>query len=403
MPTSDPRVLLDDDLLAAFRERASRYDVENEFPTADLDDLRDIGYLKLLVPREFGGLGLSLEQTARMQARLASAAPSTALAVNMHLITTGVARVLRARGDDSLDWVAKEAANGEVIGLAISEPGNDSVTFDSTVTAVPDGEGGYTFTGTKFFTSLSPVWTRLWIFGRDDSGDEPRLVHAMLRRDDEGIHIHDDWDTVGMRATQSCTTSLSGVHVPAERVIGYSPVGPNGSPLVFGIFANFLLLIGACYVGLGDRAVELAIESAHRRMSHSREGAPYADDPAIRDLVARMGMRQLAARTLVESTARDVDEIANHGASWFPRFTVAKHDASNAARATVADALEVVGGASFRSSSELGRLYRDVAASIFHPSQDRVVRAGVANWLLGPIGAVDSESKRNAEANASND
>ena len=385
MATSDPRELLDDDLLEILRARAAKHDAANEFPADDLDDLRELGYLKLLVPRELGGGGLSLEQTARMQLRLASAAPSTALAVNMHLITTGVARVLRERGDDSLDWIAREAANGEVLALAISETGNDAVTFDSTVSAVPDGEGGYTFTGTKIFTSLSPVWTRLWIFGRDDSGDEPRLVHALLHRTDSGVRIHDDWDTIGMRATQSCTTSLEGVHVPAERVIGFSPVGPNGAPLVFGIFANFLLLIGACYLGIGDRALELSIEAAKGRTSRVRGGAPNSDDPAIREIVARMGMRQLAARVLVESTARDVDECADHGASWFPRFTTAKHDATRAARATVGDALEVVGGSAFRSQSELGRLYRDVAASVFHPSQDRAVRAGAATWLLGPI------------------
>ena len=384
MATSDPRQLLDDDLLDTFRDRAERYDLENEFATDDLDDLVELGYLKLLVPRELGGLGLTLEQAVRMQARLASAAPATALAINMHLITTGVARVLRARDLDSLEWIAREVANGEVIALGISEPGNDAVMFDSTVTAVPDGEGGYVFTGTKFFTSLSPVWTKLWIFGRDDSGDEPRLVHALLDRRDEGIHIHDDWNTVGMRATQSCTTSLSGVRVPAERIIGFAPVGPNGSPLIFGIFANFLLLLGACYVGIGDRAVELAVEAAKNRLSRVT-GRPYSDDPAIRDIVARMGARQLAARTMIESVARDVDELADHGAGWFPRFTVAKQQATQSARETVTEALEVVGGSAFRSTSELGRLYRDVAASVFHPSQDRTVRAGVANWLLGPV------------------
>ncbi|NLT26070.1 MAG: acyl-CoA/acyl-ACP dehydrogenase [Microbacteriaceae bacterium] len=387
MATTDPRELLDDDLLAVFRDRAAKLDAANEFPVDDLDDLRELGYLTLLAPRELGGGGLTLEQVARLQMRLATAAPATALAVNMHLITTGVVRVLRERGDESIDWIAREAVAGEVIALAISETGNDAVTFDSTVTAVPDGEGGYTFTGTKIFTTLSPVWTRLWIFGRDDSGDEPRLVHAMLHRTDEGIRIHDDWDTVGMRPTQSCTTSLEGVHVAADRVIGYSPVGPNGAPLVFGIFANFLLLIGACYIGIGDRAVELAVEAAHGRTSRVAGGAPYADDPAIRDIVARMGMRQLAARTFVESVARDVDEVADHGTGWFPRFTVAKHDGTRAARETVADALEVVGGSAFRSQSELGRLYRDVAASVFHPSQDRVVRSGVAGWLLGPTTA----------------
>ncbi|CAG7845618.1 Putative acyl-CoA dehydrogenase YdbM [Pseudoclavibacter triregionum] len=385
--SADPLDLLPDDLLEAMRERADRVDAENVFPVDDLDALREIGYLKLLVPREMGGLGWTLEQACRAQRRLAQAAPATALAVNMHLIWSGMARVLRERGDHSLDRVLEEIAAGHIYALGISEPGNDAVLFDSTVRAEPDGEGGYRYSGMKIFTSLSPVWTRLGIFGKDESGEEPRLVHGILERGDEGITIHDDWDTVGMRGTQSHSTSFDRAHVPAERIVASLPVGPNAEPFVFAVFANFLLLVGACYLGIGERAIMLAVEAAQHRTSRSQGGRPLADDLQIRDLVAEMGMRQLAARTMLEAVARDVDEQAQHGSGWFPRLTGAKVQATRAARRTVEDALEVVGGAAFRTGHELGRLYRDVAASVFHPSQERSVRQTYANWILGPIGA----------------
>lgn len=143
--SADPLDLLPDDLLEAMRERAERVDAENVFPVDDLDALREIGYLKLLVPREMGGLGWTLEQACRAQRRLAQAAPATALAVNMHLIWSGMARVLRERGDHSLDRVLEEIAAGHIYALGISEPGNDAVLFDSTVRAEPDGEGGYRY------------------------------------------------------------------------------------------------------------------------------------------------------------------------------------------------------------------------------------------------------------------
>ena len=46
--------------------------------------------------------------------RLAAAAPATALAVNMHLVWTGIAKTLRDRGDSSLEFILREAAAGEV-------------------------------------------------------------------------------------------------------------------------------------------------------------------------------------------------------------------------------------------------------------------------------------------------
>ena len=105
--SSTPDTLLHDDLLGRIRERADRYDRENAFFTEDLAELREAGYLTALVPEEFGGLGWGLDDAVRAQMRLAGAAPATALAVNMHLVWTGVARILRDRGDDTLDFVLR--------------------------------------------------------------------------------------------------------------------------------------------------------------------------------------------------------------------------------------------------------------------------------------------------------
>ena len=140
-----------------------------------------------------------------------------------------------ARGDASLDFVLQEASQGEIFAFGNSEAGNDSVLFDSLTTAVPDAAGGYSFTGRKIFTSLSPAWTRLGIFGKDTSaGDgEGQLVHGFITRDTPGYEILADWDTLGMRASQSNTTVLDGAVVPAERIFRKLPVGPNADPLIF--------------------------------------------------------------------------------------------------------------------------------------------------------------------------
>jgi alkylation response protein AidB-like acyl-CoA dehydrogenase len=87
----DQKTLLGDELLARFRARAADYDRDNRFFYEDLDDLRQAGYLTLVVPKELGGLGYTVPEVLREQARLAYHAPSTALAINMHLYWTGAA------------------------------------------------------------------------------------------------------------------------------------------------------------------------------------------------------------------------------------------------------------------------------------------------------------------------
>ncbi|MCR6494739.1 acyl-CoA dehydrogenase family protein [Cellulomonas sp. P24] len=379
-------LVLPDDLLARISARAPGYDRDNGFPHDDLADLAELGYLRAFVPERLGGAGMGLAQVAEQQARLAAAAPATALAVNMHLVVTGIAAVLAARGDESLAFVLEDAARGEVFAFGNSEAGNDLVMFDSKTRAVPTPDGGYRFDGTKIFTSLSPVWTRLAVFGRDDTDPgNPLLVHAVVDRSAPGIHVGDDWDTLGMRATQSCTTVLDGVEAPRGRVYRRLPVGPSRDPFIFALFAVFEILLAAVYTGVGRRAVELAVAAAHRRTSMKGAGRTYAQDPDIRWRVADAAIAQDGIEPQVTALARDVDALVDHGSRWFPLLVGLKVRATENARVVVDHALRVAGGSSYFSGNELGRLYRDVLAGIFHPSDGESAHATVANAMLGPV------------------
>jgi len=380
--------LLTDELLERIRSRAAAYDAANSFFTEDLADLAAVGYLKAFVPGGYGGLGMTLAEVAREQQRLAGAAPATALAVNMHLVWTGVAKVLRDRGDDSLDFVLREAGAGEVFGFGISEAGNDLVLFGSTTEAAPQAGGGYRFTGTKVFTSLSPAWTRLGVMGLDTvSADAPKIVYGFVARDavaDGSVVITDDWDTVGMRASQSNTTVLNGALSPADRIVRRLDPGPNPDGLIFAIFANFELLLASVYTGIGARALELAVATVRKRRS-LRTGKTYAQDPDIRFRIASAAIEQDALAPQIHAVASDVDNLVNHGAQWFPKLVGVKIRATETARDVVDKAIRVSGGSSYFSGSELGRLYRDVLAGIFHPSDDESAHSTVANAWLGPI------------------
>lgn len=365
------------ELLERIRSRAAGYDRDNAFFTEDLEELTAAGYL---APR-------SLLETVLDQRLLARYAPATALGINMHLVWTGVARVLSERGDRSLDWVLKDATNGELFAFGNSEAGNDLVLFDSTTMAVPSAGGSYAFTGTKIFTSLAPAWTRLGIFGRaaGTPGEDDTLVHGFITRDTPGWSSLNDWDTLGMRATQSHTTVLDGVVVPADRIARTLPVGPSGDPFIFGIFANFLPLIASVYSGIADRALELGVEAVGKRTSLKNEGRLYSQDPDMRWRLADAALALDALAPQIETLAADVDNLVDHGPGWFRRLTGLKHRATETARYVVDQSARVAGGGGYRTSSELARLQRDVLAGIYHPSDTESVHSTVATNLLGPV------------------
>lgn len=365
---------LPDELIERIRGRAAVYDRENRFCDEDLVELRERGYLDLFVPEEFGGPGLSLNQVSRLQRRLASAAPATALAVNMHLMCVGVARVMADRGDRSLCYVFEETMAGEIFAFGISEPANDWVLSDSTTAAEPRGDGGYLLTGVKIFTSLSPVWTRLIAHGVDASGDERMLVYGFLERTSGeasegaggGVSVSDRWDVLGMRASQSRATILQSAPVRPERVARRIPVGPQPDLLTFAIAANFQLLIGSVYAGVARRALDVAAEGLRARSS-AKAGASFAEVPEPRSRLAGAHMRVVAAEAQLEAHTRDFDELADHGTAWPLRLLSGRIEAVEAARHAAEVALSCAGGRGYDNSHEASRLFRDANAGIYHP------------------------------------
>ena len=77
------RGVIPDDVLARCLERAPQYDRENRFFQEDFEELRDAGYLRMAVPTEFGGMGLTMAEAMQEQRRLAYHAAPTALAMKL--------------------------------------------------------------------------------------------------------------------------------------------------------------------------------------------------------------------------------------------------------------------------------------------------------------------------------
>jgi alkylation response protein AidB-like acyl-CoA dehydrogenase len=68
-----------------------------------------------------------------------------------------------------------------------------------------------------------------------------------------------------------------------------------------------------------------------------------------------------------------------------PQLSAVKSRATEVALRVVEQAIRASGGSSYFSSNELSRLYRDVLAGVFHPSDDESVHGAWANALLGPV------------------
>jgi alkylation response protein AidB-like acyl-CoA dehydrogenase len=379
--------VLTDELLARCGERAATYDRENRFFQEDFEELKRAGYLQMPIPREIGGLGMSLAEVCREQRRLAYRAPATALATNMHLYWMGVAADLYRLGDTSLKWMLEEGARGEVFAAGHGEPGNDLPLLYSTARA-ERVDGGYTITGRKSFGSLSPVWTRLGIHAQDNSDpDNPKVVHVFMSRDTPGYRIDDVWDTVGMRATTSNDTVLEGAFVP-DQYVGrvLAPDFAGADLFVVAIFAWAEPTFGSIYLGLAQRALDLAVASVKTKTSMAQMNRSMAYHPEVQHNVAEMVLALDGATAHVERIADDWSNGVDHGGLWPSKLVSAKYHAVEAAKKIVDRAFDVYGGSAMFKRTELERIYRDVRAGTVHPANSMLVHEIVGKSALGNLG-----------------
>ena len=372
--------VLTEELIARCGERAATYDRENRFFAEDFEELKAAGYLKLAIPRELGGLGMSLAEVCREQGRLAYRAPATALAVNMHLYWTGVAADLRRMGDASLEWLLREAAAGEVFAAGHGETGNDLPLFLSTARA-ERVDGGYAFWGHKMFGSLTPVWTRLGLHAMYAGPDGPQIVHAFLPRDTPGSTVNDTWDTLGMRATKSDDTLLDGARIPDKYIARVVPAGA-GDLFVLAIFAWAEPTFAAVYDAIGRRALALAVDGVKKRTSLAVSRS-MAYHPEVQHGIAEMGLELEAMGPHLERIAEDWSSGVDHGAQWPMKLVAVKHRCVEGAKKVVDLALTVSGGSGMFRRNELERLYRDVRCGGFHPANSLLVHEIVGKTHLG--------------------
>ena len=76
-----------EELTPVFQKREPELDQLNSFPYKNIEDLKEIGYTTLTLPKEFGGEGMTLTDFLLFQEQIAKGCGSTALSIGWHMGT----------------------------------------------------------------------------------------------------------------------------------------------------------------------------------------------------------------------------------------------------------------------------------------------------------------------------
>ncbi|HEY6416850.1 MAG TPA: acyl-CoA dehydrogenase family protein [Acidimicrobiales bacterium] len=368
---------------------ADAHDRDATFVSEAYDAMRANGYLRLAVPEDLGGLGASMRQVCYAQAELARHDGATALAVAMHLYLTLMQAFRRRQGAADAEAVLRRVADER---LVIATSGGSDWLWPTTV-AVPvggDGDGktpeGFVVSGRKAFCSQSPgatVVATTAVVGEPGEGAE--VIHFAVPLAAEGVHLEENWDTLGMRGTASHDVVLEDVFVPADRVMGRRPWGEFGVPLAAAA-VHFAPVGGATYLGIAMGARDAAVA---RATATSRGPNPLAGLPRVH---RQVGLMDAKLRVAWWALLGAVDELGDDYAvdpQALATVMIAKRQAVIDAIAAVDLAMDVLGGRAYFRSAPLERAYRDVRAGTFHPLTPEATLAYAGKLALGDPGVTE--------------
>lgn len=178
------------------------------FPHEQVKLLNEAGFGTLRIGTDRGGWGASLQQVFLLLADLGTADANVAHIWRNHLAF--VEDRLNAPVSDANDaWIAR-FLGGQFVGGGWTEANN--VTLANLVTTVQTAGDHFAVTGAKFYATGSLYADWLDVLGRGDDGE---LLTALVRADDPGVTLVDDWDGFGQRTTASGTARYEGAR--AER------------------------------------------------------------------------------------------------------------------------------------------------------------------------------------------
>lgn len=270
-------------------------------PKAQRDAIRASGLLAMLIPQQFGGLGCSWREIMATTQRFARVDSSLAHVFGFHHLQLATVQMF-ARDEQWQLWFDQTASRNWFWGNALN-------VLDARMT-VQQQYGWYEFSGQKSFSSGAADSEILLASGFETRKDN-RFVMAMIPSGRTGITIHNDWDNIGQRQTDSGNVTFERVRVEHDEML-LDP-GPNSSA-----FASLRPLISqlhfaSMFLGIAEGAFNEARDYTRReKRPWLRSPARVAtEDHYVLHHYGEFWVGLESVRLLVDRAARQLDTAWN--------------------------------------------------------------------------------------------
>jgi acyl-CoA dehydrogenase len=324
-------------------------------PNEVITEMRDMGLFGLSIAEEYGGLGLTMAEEARVAIELGRTTPAfrSSFGTNVGIGSQGL--VMAGNDEQKSTWLPRIASGEIITSFALTEPdvGSDSGAVKTRAVKAKDSDGNdvYRLSGTKRFITNADKADLFTVMAR--TGEEPggRGVSAFLvPRDLPGLSIGEPEKKMGQKGAKVADVIFDDVPVPAANRLGQEG---EGFKIAMRVLDRGRLHISAVCVGVAERLIADCVAYASERKQF---GKAIAEHQLIQAMIADSKTEALAARALVLETAAAKDA----GKDVVMESAAAKYFASEMVGRVADRAVQIFGGAGYIADYGIERLYRDV-------------------------------------------
>ncbi|MFH1486271.1 MAG: acyl-CoA dehydrogenase family protein [Chloroflexota bacterium] len=347
-------------------------DEKEEFPWSVMKDLAEADLFRVFVPEEYGGLGggcldlcLAIEELSR---------GCTGVAISYAATALGTFALVQFGTEEQKRKHLPAVADGKTLAafaLTESTAGSDAAGIRTTATK---GDGHYVLNGTKQFITNGGEADIYTVVALTDKSKGSRGASAIiLEKGMTGFSFGKKERKLGIRASATRELVFRNCEVPAGSLLGREGMG----------FIVAMKTVDYSRPGVGAQALGLAQSALEAAVGYARERVqfdhPVSSFQAVQHMLANMAIEIEAARSLIYSVARTID----NGAKDFTEASAAaKVFAADVAMRTTTDAVQIFGGAGYMKDYPVEKMMRDAKITQIYEGTNQVLRNVVALELL---------------------
>jgi alkylation response protein AidB-like acyl-CoA dehydrogenase len=347
-------------------------DREQKFPTEEVKQLGELGFLGIMVDTKYGGSGmdvisyvLAMEEISKIDA-----STSVVMSVNNSLVCYGLEKY---GTEEQKQKFLVPLAQGQKIGaFCLSEPEAGSDATSQRTTAIDMGDH-YLLNGTKNWITNGGTASTYIVIAQTDVEKGHKGINAIIvEKDMPGFVVGAKEDKLGIRGSDTHTLMFTDVKVPKENRLGEDGFGFK---FAMKTLSGGRIGIAAQALGIASGAYELALAYSKERKTFGQEIYKHQ---AISFKLADMATQIESARLLVYKAAA----LKDAGENYDLASSMAKLYASEVAMKQTVEAVQIHGGYGFVKEYHVERHMRDAKITQIYEGTSEVQKIVISRSIL---------------------